>query len=452
MRLSRPTAEARARRACAWLLAACLPGAVLAQSAPDADTRADGGERGAAQLDVSVLAGASWSDNIDRVPVDEESGTIASAGLQMSYRQQTRRLDADVDVDAMYQKFQDGDFDDNVVGGMNAALNVGIVPERFLWSFADNFGQAQTDAFGASNPANQENINYFSTGPDVLLHFSSTTQLRLAGRASDVDYENTEADNRRTSGTLTLAHQLSGASTVSLVGESNRIEFDGGLAPTYSRHAGYGRYRLVSTRTELLLDAGYTKLDTVTGGSGGTLARLELNRRMSSAASLALTIGTEFSDASDVLRSAQGLFGPSRNLSNVVAASDPFENRYAIVSFDYFRNRTGCGVRMQRRQELYETATSIDRELTTWNAYVSRQLSARLDARVYADLEKQRAESSGFEGDETRFGGYLNWQLGRTMGLRLEYDRVDRESTDADTEYTEQRATLFLVWTPVSRQ
>jgi hypothetical protein len=439
------------RAAALCLLAAVVPAATLAQT-PAGESRG-GGEpvRSGPQLDFSVLGGASWSDNIDRVPVDEERGMIASAGVKLRYLQQTRRIDADVDFDAMYEKFQDGAFEDDVVGGLNATLNVGIVPERFQWSFADNFGQAQTDPFGAANPANQENINYFSTGPDLLLQFATTTQLRLAGRVSEVDYENTEADNRRTSGSLTLSHQLSGASTLSLVGESNRIDFDDDVAPTYSRYAGFGRYRLQSTRTELLVDAGYTKLDTVTGGSGGALARLELTRRMSSAASLALTLGTEFSDASDVLRSSQALFGPSRNLSNVVAASDPFENRYAIVSFDYFRNRTGFGVRMQRRRELYETATSIDRELTTWNAYFSRQLSPRLDARVYVDLEQQRAESSNFEGDETRTGAYLNWQMARSVGLRLDFDRIDRESTDTDTEFTEQRATLFVIWTPVRK-
>jgi hypothetical protein len=135
--------------------------------------------------------------------------------------------------------------------------------------------------------------------------------------------------------------------------------------------------------------------------------------------------------------------------SNVVGTSDPFENRFASFGYDFDRNRTGAGVNLQYRRELYVNATSLDRTVTVWSLYFTRHLSARLDTRLYADFEHQDFDDSDFVSDETRAGASLDWALGRTVSLRFVFDHVDYDS-DASTGYAENQASLYVVWAPVN--
>lgn len=433
------------------LVLVSLPACGFAQSPLPAGPAAEG-QRERHQLDFSMQAGGTWSDNIANAPVDEVDGTIARAGAQLKYRETTRRLDSDIDLNADYEHYTDNTFDDDVVGGVDARVTFGIVPERFLWNFQDNFGQVTSDPFAATTPENRENINYFSTGPDFILQFGAATALKVSGRFSDVTYEVSEEDSQQTMATIDLSRQTSSSATIGLIGEVNSIDFKNAANPDYGRNQAFLRYRLQNSRTELTIDGGYTTLNFDNGDEGGLLARAGMTRQVSTAATMSASVGTEFSNSSDVFRSGQEAQGVSQATSNVVGSSDPFENRFASFGYDFDRNRTGAGVNLQYRRELYVNETSLDRTVTVWSLYFSRHLSARLEARVYADFENQNFDDTDFESDETRVGASLSLALGRTISLRIGFNRVDFDTSDASTEFTENRASLSVEWAPVHRQ
>ena len=440
----------RSGRLAALLPLALIP-AALAQNAPEAPLP-EGERRAGQQFDFSLMGGLSWSDNIERVPIDEEDGMISRAGVRLRYLQVSRRLDTDIDVNTMFDHYQDDVFEDDIVGGVNATLTMGIVPERFLWIVQDNFGQVSSDPFAAPTPENQENLNYLTTGPDFIVRMGDATSLKLSGRYSDVKYELTNADNQQTSGTLSLARQTSGSSTFSLVGDALNVDYQDESVPAYDRYEGYLRYALDNTRTELSIDGGYTWLKSGDQEDGGLLARVLMTRRVSAAAVLSASAGTEFSDAADIFRGGQTSGGAGGNGSQVLGSSDPFENRYVSLGYDFDRHRTAFGLRVQYRKELYVSADSLDRQLTIYSAYLTRHFSPKLEARIYVDFEDQDYDQSEFASDELRAGGYLSWAVGRTLSLRIDLDHIDRQSSDPLNEYTENRATLFIVYSPVRRQ
>ena len=433
------------------LVLVSLPVCGFAQS-PSATDQPGEAKRAGSQFDFSLTGGGTWSDNVGLVPVDEQDGTIARAGAQLRYRNVTRRFDSDIDLNTMYEHYTDDTFEDNVVGGADARVIVGIVPERFLWDFQDNFGQVTSDPFAATTPENRENINYFSTGPDFILRFGAATSLKVSARYSDVNFEVSEVDSQQTMATIALMRQTSGSATVGLIGETNNIDFKDEVNPDYDRNQAFLRYQLANSRTELTVDGGYTTLSSDNGDEGGLLARMEMTRQVSSAATLSARLGTEFSDSGDVFRSGQDALGASQATSNVVGSSDPFESRYAILGFDFDRNRTGAGVNLQYRRELYANETSLDRTLTVWSLYFTRRLSARLESRIYADFAHQEFDDSDYESDDTRAGASLSLALGRTISLRFTFDRVNFEGTGVSSEYTENQASLFVDWSPVHRQ
>lgn len=439
-------------RIAAALFAALLCRGVMAQTeirtpqADDAKSQKEG-------LGFSLSTGASFSDNILREPANEEDGTIARAGVTLGYETHTRRIDANVDIDTMFDHYLDDSFEDGVVGGVNAKLDFAFVPERFTWSFVENFGQLTSDPFAADTPENRENISYFTTGPQFEQPLGDSFSLILSGRLSDAQYEVSNLDNRETGGSLSLAKKLSSAGQLSLVADVSRLEFDDAVANTdYDRTEVYLLYDLQGSRTDLSLEGGTTTLDIEGEKSSGLLAKINLVRRLSRSARLTVGGGSQFSNSGDLFRDGQNYFGVNPDVSDVTGSGDPFERQFGQLAFDFDRNRTSLGVSVMTSQESYETETDLDRQITNWNGYLRRSLSGTMQVALFVGFEQQSYDNISFDVDELRAGVSLDWSFARTLGLRLDYMRFDRDTSTGESDYAENQASLFLVWSPVRQR
>src|SRR6478735_2615031 len=141
-------------------------------------------EEKVSQLNLDVALGAIQSDNIARTSANEESGTVTITGLNLKYRENTRRIQADVEADVGYEHYLDGIFDDGVIGEADGVVTIGLLPESFEWYVEDQFTQARVDTFAADTPENRQNVNRFETGPDVQLRLTDALQFRFSGRYS----------------------------------------------------------------------------------------------------------------------------------------------------------------------------------------------------------------------------------------------------------------------------
>ena len=433
-----------------------LLAAVGAAGAADAQETA-ASDRGHLR-DFGVTVGATRSDNIELTSEDETAGTIGEVGVNLLYSQESRRLQSNVDLNAAYQHYFDGDFDDEVIGGLNGMAVLALVPERFEWFVQDNFGQTRLDPRLAETPNNRENFNYFTTGPDVTLRFGQRTSLRLSGRYSLTSGETATFDGDRYSATLALIRRLSGATAVSLNVRGERLEYDAAepdaaaFSSEYDRHEAFVRYEIDDTRTQLGLDLGYTAIDGQGDTSSGLLARLSLGRQTSTSTSVRLNLGTEFSDAGNAFRATQDLDGVSVDPETVLATSDAFKRHFANLGWAFERNRTSFGVNGEYSQEDYEQAVELNRSVAHYAVYVGRQLSPGLRLRLEARYFTEDFDTSAISTDELQGIAALNWNVGRTLAWRLQYDYRDRQGSGLSDEYTENRLSLFVSWAPLGRR
>ena len=419
--------------------------AAFAQTPPAGDARDHA-------LEVSVLLGGSASDNIERVHTDEEDGSIATLGIDAAYEEHGARLDGKVDINAAYESYTDDTFDSEVIGGGSADFTFGIVHDSFDWVVQENFGQIQTDPFAADTPENRENINYFTTGPDFTLHLGSANSLLLSGRYSRTDYEVSDIDGSARSALAAFGRQLSAVSNLSLNLDFASYDFeDSGEQQDYDRQSIYLRYRLQGSRTTGVLDLGYTELDFGDERPDGTLARLELSRRISAAATVSVAAGSEFSQAGDVFRAGQDQGGVHLDASNVIGTPSPFERRFARAGVEFAKNRTSMGLNLEHSREAYENDPTLDRDVTTWNLYLGRVVSPTFDVRLYGYQDRSDYRHIDFEDEQLRLGVYANWRVGRMVTLRLQFDRYDRNSSSELSDYTENRGSLFVIWSPLGR-
>lgn len=404
----------------------------------------------AADFAYQANLGLGHSDNIRRTSVNEEDEDIASAGLRFSLGRQSQRLQMDAVGDLAYAEYLNNTFDSELLGNFAGNARFGFVPQRFEWLVADNFGQALSDPFAAPTPDNRENINYFSTGPDVTAVFGSRTRLRLGARYSLATYETNPFDFDTVSGEASLLRSLSAASNVSLNLRSAKTKYDEtALNADYDQDEAFVRYDVTGARTQLGLDLGYTRLDRDAAAEveDGLLLRLNATRRLSAASTATLTAGREFSNSVSAFAGMQGTgAGIGLGATPGRQTAQPFTNDYVTLGWDFSRNRTTFGLFASWRDQSYEDAGGLDQTLKSAGAQLGRQLSPRTSLSLHAVYDQAEFQQQGTNYDDLNGGVVFAWQLSRNLSLNATYDHFKRSSDIPLTDSTENRYWLSIAY------
>jgi hypothetical protein len=185
--------------------------------------------------------------------------------------------------------------------------------------------------------------------------------------------------------------------------------------------------------------------------ANGMLLDVLLLRRVSPDSRLALNVGTRFSDSGDIVRLTPGTDRGDIDPVVVLANAQPFEGRFVNLGWEFARNRTSLGVFVEYRQQRYTDAAEFDRDMLTYGAHLNRSLSPRIE--VYGRVHNQREDfdNSGSFIEELQGNLGVMVHFGISAYIALDGQHMDRKSTNSVSEYTENRLSLFLVWTPVSR-
>jgi len=123
----------------------------------------------AAEFSGELGVGAIYSDNIRLAPTDPTGDTIGVATTDFSLHEEARHLVADVAANLQYLTYAHSIYSNELVGDFTGYGKIALLPGRIDWVVQDNFGQQQLDPGLPVTPENLENINYFSTGPDVTI-------------------------------------------------------------------------------------------------------------------------------------------------------------------------------------------------------------------------------------------------------------------------------------------
>lgn len=401
----------------------------------------------AAEVSYGVEVGVGTSDNIRRVPTGEERETILTTGVEMAMLREEGRLHANVDVDLSYYEYRDNTYDGEVTGIANADLRYLFAPGRFEWVLINSFGQAERNPFAALTPANRENINYFTTGPDLTARFGSAGSLTLLGRYSATEFEESNFDDERLLGGLSFSREFSARSNVSLNATAERVEFDDESAGSnYDRQSAFLRYEIEGARTTIAAEAGVSEIRDNGSTSSSPLFEIDVSRNLSQRSVLTFSGRARSSDASTALRSGIGSGTGLPGGRDRVSSTDPFDTRRASLGWEYTAQRTQFQLSAGYEENEYETSSAFDRERQFLTASASRQLTPRLELSAQGSINNWDYDSTGQEVDETQLGLYLSWNATGRLFVEVDVENFSRDSSDPLTEYDETRAFLRLAW------
>lgn len=408
---------------------------------------AGSGTTALAELTYTVDVGAGYSDNITRVEDGESSESMATAGLVLDWQERRPRFTADVSADADYVHYLDDTYEGEVVGGLDGTLNFKVLPDRLSWLVQDSFGQESSDPFSPVTPNTRENVNYFTTGP-TLEFLLGRALTQMFAMYSQTNFERSPFDSDRLLGGVSIGQRTPGGNGFALNAVTESVTFDNELNTDYDRDSAYLSYEREGARTEISAEVGYTWLEDENGvKSSDPRFLLDVRRELSTSSMLALRLGTQLTDSSDALRTdlGGGTGAPGAG-AGVSSSASPFENRFASLNWQFNRHRTSLALGADWSDDTYDGEPQLDRERLMWNASIGRQISNRLSLSLQANITDEEFEISGQSIDTMEIGAAVDWQLGPTVGLRLDLTRSDRNASDATGDYVENRAFLSVLY------
>jgi hypothetical protein len=394
---------------------------------------------------IQVEAGLGYSDNITRVDRNEVDETLATAGVAFDKVRDEGRLTWSAIGDVEYVSYLDDTYDDDFYGRADLAAAYAFVPETFSWVAQDSWGQIRRNYLERPTPANQENVNYFSTGPELRLRFGQRTFLDTGARYALATYEETGRDYSSLGGWANFGRQLGEQSDIGLRAAGYWIEYDDpGFGADYDIQEFALNYNAVGARTRLSAQAGYTVLNYRDDTSDGPLFRISVDREVASASRLTLRLGQEYTDpARRFQNGGVAPEGPGSGIpDNTLGVGDPFRNRYADLRWTTAKPRTVFAAGLRYSQEDYQNRTDLDRDTITLYADVLRRITERFEVRAGARLEREEFDNGSFDDDRLRLLAGVSLDLTARTYLTFDWDYFDGDSNSPTRNYTENRVWL----------
>lgn len=399
----------------------------------------------AAAPGYEVQLGIIESDNIERLPTGGTNETVGVAEVGFNWHQKREWLDADIDADISHLDFFQHTYNDEFIGNFLGQVRVNLAPDLLSWVFTDNFGQAPLQPLAPITPANQENINYFTTGPALTLPLGKTTYLDLTGGYGKVNFQTSPLDSTRLNGALGLLHDLSPTSSISLNVREESIRFQNDQEnPDYDRQEAFGRFDTKGSRTELGLDLGYSRLNQTGAHFNTPLARLDISRRVSPDSTIGLALGHDYSDGADSFRIVQGVGGATLNTQPIVEAAAPFVSNYATLAWNFKYARTELDLSASYFRDRYDTDSTLNNERTVVAALVSRQVAPVLQLAFSEYLVRWQFDTGNQSATESDTGLQMTWRAGRHLSVFLGYFLAKGNSDIDIFKYTENRIWLSI--------
>lgn len=388
-----------------------------------------------ADLGWSVDAGVGHTDNATLVDVDPVSDTLPSIGGAIAFDQQTRRVQASIKGQGNYVHYVDDTYDDDFIGNATASLVFGILPETFLWTIEDNYGQIAINQFAPVTPDNRQNLNDFSTGPDLIIRLGSQSDIVLAGRYGSSRYEDSEQiDSETLQGSLSFRRHVSQTSFWGLVASTSRIEYDSPGSPHYDQPMAYATWQSDGARQSLSIDAGVNRIDTANDSFTNPLVRVGWNRKLSPSWTMDLHLGSEYQNTAQQFVTQRAQL--ERENEKVGISEVPAANHYGGLEFAFERTRTRFSIGGSYSKLDYVVDNGLNADNWGIQAQFSRRMTPRLQGFLTYRIDDRNYEAdSGLDETLQTAELRLDWRAGRATFLTVGYSYSDSDSDSTTNTY-----------------
>jgi hypothetical protein len=407
------------------------------------------GQAQAADVAMTFGAGATHTDNIDRVSEDGQDETVAEARVNLDVDVSRRNFDAVIHAALSRYDYTKDTNEDDTVGALEAELAARFLNDNVRVYLLNNYGRALFDPFAPDRPENWENVNYLSTGIDTRFMSYQRFEAGLDVEYSKLNYEIRPYDSEQIQGVLWFGREVKRNQNLAINFKSDRTEFsDTPTAPEVDRTSVYLSYAIDGAQTDINAEIGYTEQEVADFKSDGVTYDFNLIRQMGAYSDVAFGAVRQYSNDGNIFRFDQGVSREADNISDISSEGTPFLMTSFDLAYSVSTTRTTLMTRFTYRDQDYEEQSDLGREDFIVSIYGRRDFTSRVWAyaeigyvqRDFADLDRNDKNTVGLIGIAVRLSpGFV---------ADLSFGRTSRDSTLDTDEYEENRTFLGISYTP----
>lgn len=407
----------------------------------------------AVRIDYTLDAGIERDDNVTLSETDPVEQNILRAGLGFAITQDSSAVQARISGRFDHRRYEDiyANATDRMLDGR---LNWMVVPDRLGLVVEDSYGVQTIDRFEPDSPNNRQQINVLSLGPDFHFRMGGT----LRGRA-ELRFINSHAavtqdfNSDRIAAALRMVKDLDATSSVSLNLQAQDVDFDNDLfARDHKRYEAYASYSRRLNRIDMLLDAGYARLDYKDGQTrNNPLLRAELGWRMSERSRFSVNAANQFSDAATSALSAIAGADPgipgSVLTGRATITPSAYEQRGVIVGYEYTGVRAVYSISGNTQKIDYVDPGASNEESRGITAEASYRLRPSLTIRGAVSRDRTEAAPPAPRLEHNRLYSLgLEKQWSRHWSSSLQYNRYERSSASASGDFKQNVIYLSIAY------
>lgn len=177
-------------------------------------------------IDYGVSASIARHENINKVNSLHEEEWVKSLKVEMAIKEDSANLVANVNASVESLDYRYDQQEDNNVGNLQATMLFIVEPRVFEWYLSDVFTQTVTNPLDSNRPDNRQDVNVFSSGPNIFLRLSSKNLISLEARYQTASFEDTIADNKRDKTAIRWNHDINSSFSTALNYENLDVTFN----------------------------------------------------------------------------------------------------------------------------------------------------------------------------------------------------------------------------------
>lgn len=398
-------------------------------------------------LDIAFGLGYEYqySDNIRLAPTAPVVESLHIGRLTLGLAERSSAISLRGGANIEHRDYVNDTFEDGVYGSVHAAANWVVVPQRLNWVVEDYFSQTLIDARTVDTPANRQNSNVLSTGPDFIFRINPLNTLELSGRLSNYYYEVTAANNNRLQGDLRWIYRLTPRTDVSLNYQTVTVHFINSANVNFVRDELFVRGRTRPSRSEYTADLG-TSIVYVGSGDplAGALLRFGWRRELNPRTNIMASAGMEYSDHDrDYLGDAGATGGGTTG--DAVGIGGFYYGRRFGLGYTHAGAYGSDTLRVFWRTLDYETG-AFDQTLYGAEAELGFDRGPLLTPYLFGGYQKTEFTDTAIADVDSYGGLRLRYRLRSRFIVALEGRHTVRDSNDTVRNYEENRGLVTLAF------
>ncbi|MGH8202852.1 MAG: hypothetical protein ACREVO_21215 [Steroidobacteraceae bacterium] len=400
-----------------------------------------------------VSAGLGESDNINLSATHPKSQTLSAVNGFFDFIRSGSHLDLNAVGNFSETDYLEGAYSNQVLGRFDGLADLTLWEHHFKWLVRDDYGDQQIDILQSLTPTNLGRINVFSTGPELTLNPTLTTFVQMQGLYSRNTWQDEPFSGNTETGTVTAGHQISPASTVSVVGQVQEERFDNtSVNVDYQVREYYGRYAFSNSRTRVDFQGGVAQANDTGSWSTSPLVRVSLGRSVSPFSTVSLTGGRDYSNAMGSFSSLDSGVTGGIPVGAATQTTGNALHTYGNLTFAYHRLRTGFDISGGWQRQNYDVQSKFNFTTTDIALTLRRQLAPRLSANIMATADRGQYGNQGFTNTYGTVGAGLVYHPGEWVVVYGRYDHQFRNSSGLaqDLGYGENRIFVMVGYYPHS--